>query len=154
MSEPANESTDLLTTMALVGLDDEMFSTAAVERLTSMGYLCHSGGVQTDILAAMRMQRYQIVLIPESYANTPVEANEVLTHIADMGSDARREMFCAVVGHRLSTGDELQAFCYSVDMVIHISDVSNLDQALQLGLSRKREQLALFSEIERTVEID
>ncbi len=150
----STETVDLLTNMALVGLDDAEFCETAVERLTSMGYLCHSGGVQTDILTAMRMQRYQIVLIPEAYVNTPVEANEVLNHIADMGSDARREMFCAVVGNRLSTGDELQAFCYSVDMVIHISDVANLDQAIQLGLSRKRERLSLFSEIERTVEIE
>ena len=61
-------------------------------------------------------------------------------------SEQRRRQFLVAIGSTLSTNDEMQAFLYSVDLVVNLSDVINLRPVLRRGVMRMSEFYAPFRE--------
>ena len=131
---------------ALVCLDVPEIQRIVVEQLGELGYKIHTGLFIEDILLKLRAHAYDVVIVSEHFNATDSASNPIIATAIDAPSAQRRKQFIAVLGSSFNTGDEMQAFVASVDLVIGLADVVNLRPILRRGVNRAQEFYAPFNE--------
>ena len=116
-----------------------------VDQLTSLNYKIHTGLFLEDILLKMRAHIYDVIVISEHFNASDMGSNPIVAATIGAPSQDRRRQFIVAVGSSLATNDEMQAFQYSVDLVVGLSDV-NLRPVLRRGVMRMGEFYAPFRE--------
>jgi CheY-like chemotaxis protein len=124
---------------ALVCIDVPEVQRIVVEQLTSLNYKMHTGLFLEDILLKLRAHTYDVVVISEHFNGGDIGSNAIIAAAIEEPSEQRRKQFIVAVGSSLVTNDELQAFQYSVDLVVGIADVINLRPVLRRGVARMQE---------------
>jgi CheY-like chemotaxis protein len=124
---------------ALVCLDVPEIQRMVVEQLTELGYKIHTGLFIEDILLKLRAHAYDVVIVSEHFDATDTATNPIIATAIDAPPAQRRKQFIAVLGSSFTTGDEMQAFTASVDLVIALADVVNLRPILRRGVNRAQE---------------
>lgn len=153
MFDASSPDTIKRTPLALVALDQREMADEAGEHLAALGFRTDKVATQREAMQALKTKNYDLVVLPEAFAGGGVEDNQVLLDVIVWPADQRRFRFFALVGRNFDTMDEMQAFCYSMDMVFHIEDMPNFGAYLQMALGRKQESLAKFSEIDQVEEM-
>ena len=131
---------------ALVCVDVPEVQRIVVDQLTSLNYKIHTGLFLEDILLKMRAHVYDVVVMSEHFNATDIASNPIIAAAIAAPSEQRRRQFLVAVGSTLATNDEMQAFQYSVDLVVGLSDVVNLRPVLRRGVMRMGEFYAPFRE--------
>ena len=131
---------------ALVAVDEAEVQRAVVDQLGSLDYRIHTGLFTEDITLKLKAHSYDIVAIYETFAGTVAEGNPVLQETTRTLSSQRRNQFVILIGPNMITGDELQAFQYSVDLTVSVSDLANFKPVLRRGLARHVEFYRKFNE--------
>lgn len=129
---------------ALVCIDVPEVQRIVVEQLNALNYKIHTGLFLEDILLKLRAHAYDVVLISEHFNGCDMGSNAIVAAAIDAPPLQRRKQFVVVVGSNLVTNDELQAFQYSVDLVVGIADVVNLRPVLRRGVARMQEFFGPF----------
>ncbi len=130
--------------LGIVCLDDPVEAEIAMNCLMSMGYHPDHVPNEQEVLDAFRLRQYALILVPEVFLDGTLDSNQVLQELIAMNSSARREQFCVLAGPSLSTGDDMQAFVLSVDLVVNSYDLPNLGEILKVALTRKQEKNELI----------
>jgi len=131
---------------ALVCVDVPEVQRIVVDQLTSLNYKIHTGLFLEDILLKMRAHVYDVVVISEHFNANDMASNPIIAAAITAPSQERRRQFLVAIGSSLATNDEMQAFQYSVDLVVGLSDVVNLRPVLRRGVMRVGEFYAPFRE--------
>jgi hypothetical protein len=124
---------------ALVCVDVPELQRIVVDQLTALNYKIHTGLFLEDILLKMRAHVYDLLVISEHFNASDIASNPLIQAAIVSPAEQRRKQFLVVVGSTFTTDDEMQAFQYSVDLVINIADVVNLRPVLRRGLARMNE---------------
>jgi hypothetical protein len=132
---------------ALVCIDVPEVQRIVVDQLTSLNYKMHTGLFLEDIMLKLRAHVYDVVLISEHFNAGDIASNAIVAAAIDAPSAQRRKQFIVAIGSSLVTNDELQAFQYSVDLVVGIADVVNLRPVLRRGVARMQEFYGPFREV-------
>ncbi len=139
--------------LALIGIEDVLMASDIQSQVQALGFRTDVVGIQREIANALKQRDYDLIVLQEGYDGGAIEDNEVLLDVVSWSSDRRRLRYCVLVGGSFATADELQAFLYSMDMVLNIKDVQHFGAYLQMGLGQKQESLARFNEVNRLVEL-
>lgn len=131
---------------ALVCVDVPEVQRIVVDQLTSLNYKIHTGLFLEDILLKMRAHTYDVVVISEHFNANDMSSNPIVAAAIAAPSELRRRQILVAIGSTLTTNDEMQAFQYSVDLVVGLSDVVNLRPVLRRGVMRMGEFYAPFRE--------
>jgi len=131
---------------ALVCVDVPEVQRIVVDQLTVLNYKMHTGLFLEDILLKMRAHAYDVIVIAEHFNASEISTNPLIQAAIGAAVEQRRRQFLVAVGSSLATNDEMQAFQYSVDLVVGLSDVVNLRPVLRRGVLRKAEFYAPFRE--------
>jgi CheY-like chemotaxis protein len=131
---------------ALVCIDVPEVQRIVVDQLNSLNYKIHTGLFLEDILLKLRAHAYDVVIISEHFNGGDMNSNGIVTAAIDAPPMQRRKQFIVAIGSSLVTNDELQAFQYSVDLVVGIADVVNLRPVLRRGVARMQEFFGPFRE--------
>lgn len=131
---------------ALVCIDVPEVQRIVVDQLTVLNYKIHTGLFLEDILLKLRAHAYDVVVISEHFNASDMNTNPIIGAAIAAPSEQRRRQYLVAVGSGLVTNDELQAFQYSVDLVIGLADVVNLRPVLRRGVMRQNEFYAPFRE--------
>ena len=131
---------------ALVCVDVPEVQRIVVDQLTALNYKIHTGLFLEDILLKMRAHVYDVLVIAEHFNASDMSTNPIIASAIAAPSQERRRQFLVAVGSTLATNDEMQAFQYSVDLVVGLSDVVNLRPVLRRGVMRMGEFYAPFRE--------
>jgi len=137
--EPGDQS-------AIVCVDVPEVQRIVVDQLTVLNYKIHTGLFLEDILLKMRAHVYDVIVISEHFNASDMTTNPIIAAAIAAPSEQRRRQFLVAVGSTLVTNDEMQAFQYSVDLVVNLSDVVNLRPVLRRGVMRMGEFYAPFRE--------
>ena len=129
---------------ALVCIDDKEVQEITVSHLGSLNYKIHTGLFPEDVSLKLRSHTYDVVLVYENFNECDLETNQVLKEVIGVPAEQRRQQFVVLVGSNMVTGDEMQAFIYSVDLTISLSDLSNLKTVLRREVLRHKEFYAHF----------
>jgi CheY-like chemotaxis protein len=124
---------------ALLCMDVPEMERLFIEQLTELKYRVHTGLSIDDLLLKMRAHVYDVVIISEHLGGSNVKTNPVLLEAIHSAAINRRKQLLILVGASFRTGDELQAFAQSVDLVIGLADAVNLRPLLRRGLLRAQE---------------
>jgi hypothetical protein len=131
---------------ALICVDVPEVQRIVVDQLTALNYKIHTGLFLEDILLKMRAHVYDVIVISEHFNASDMVSNPVMLAATASPSEQRRRQFIVALGSSLTTNDEMQAFQYSVDLVINLSDAPNLRPVLRRGVLRMGEFYAPFHE--------
>jgi hypothetical protein len=131
---------------ALVCVDVPEVQRIVVDQLTTLNYKIHTGLFLEDILLKMRAHVYDVVVISEHFNASDMISNPIVAAAIAAPSEQRRRQFLVAIGSTLTTNDEMQAFQFSVDLVVGLSDVVNLRPVLRRGVIRAGEFYAPFRE--------
>jgi hypothetical protein len=133
-------------TTALVCVDVPEMQRIAVDQLTVLNYKIHTGLFLEDILLKMRAHAYDVIIISEHFNASDMISNPIVLAAIAAPHEQRRKQFLVAVGSTFATNDEMQAFQYSVDLVVNLADVVNLRPVLRRGVMRMNEFYTPFRE--------
>lgn len=124
---------------ALVCLDQPAQQRYAVEQLDELGYKLHTGMFLDDSLLKMRAHAYDVVLASENFSSCTLHDHPVLDSAADVSPGQRRKQLYVLIAKNLRTGDELEAFALSVDVIVAEEDMVNLKPILRRAVNNSTE---------------
>lgn len=121
---------------ALVCVDESETQRSIVEQLDAQGYKIHTGIFAEDVALKISAQHYDVLVISDSFGDSDLESNPVISEIRRMPARDRRATFVVVLGPDFLTNNGMEAFRHSVDMVCAISDVISFGPVLRRALDR------------------
>jgi hypothetical protein len=127
-------------------MDEAEVQRAVVDALSQLNYRIHTGLFAEDISLKLRAHTYDVVAIYETFAGSIAEGNPVLLETMRIPSTQRRNQIVVLVGPNMITNSEIQAFQYSVDLVVSVSDLANFKPVLRRGVARHQEFYRKFNE--------
>lgn len=129
---------------ALVCLDVPEVQRLVVDQLTALNYKIHTGLFVEDVQMKLLAHTYDVVVVSEHFNAANIGTNQILAAVVRAPAEQRRRQFVVIVGSSFVTGDEMQAFEHSVDLVVGLADVVNLRPILRRGLLRTQELYTPF----------
>ena len=131
---------------SLVCIDEAEVQRAVVDQLAQLGYRIHTGLFAEDISLKLRAHTYSVVAIYETFAGSVAEGNPVLSETTRIPASQRRNQVVVLIGPNMITNSEIQAFQFSVDLVVSVSDIANFKPVLRRGISRHQDFFRKFNE--------
>ncbi|AQV02215.1 transcriptional regulator [Desulfococcus multivorans] len=110
------------------------------------GYHALETGTPRDALRQMRSHDFDLVIIDELFGTRDPEMNNVLKYVSQLTMDSRRGMFVVLVSSRFSTGDPMQAFHKSVNLIVNTADVDRMAPLLKRGLDEHEAFYRVFNQ--------
>jgi len=134
---------------ALVCVDEPEVQRAVLEQLGELQYRIHTGLFAEDISLRLRAHTYHVVIIYETFAGNVAEGNPVLLETIRTPSLQRRDQFVVLIGPNMVSNNEIQAFQYSVDLVVSVSDLANFKPLLRRAVARHADFYRKFKDCMR-----
>ncbi len=98
--------------------------------LREAGYLVTEPSSTHDALAKMQFHTYHLILINEKYEATETGENEVLKYVNKLPMGTRRKTFVILTGNGFRTMDKMTAFNKSVNLVLDMEHLDDLEAIL------------------------
>ena len=119
---------------ALICESDPAFRNRIREVVQGMDYHTTEPKNARDALKQMRFHEFDMVVLDEMFDTTDPDQNNLLRYLSRLEMSSRRNMFVALITERFRTGDNMTAFNKSVNTVINIQHMENLDKVLSQGV--------------------
>jgi len=137
---------------ALVCVDHEQYQEIIVPQLIDLGYKVHLGLFEEDVVLKLRTNRYDVVVIYETFKDSTLQTNPILREITKEPGARRREHFVVLLSHRSATNDAMSAFVQSVDQIINVGDLANFKPILQREATQHRKLYHSFNQTLKSVQ--
>jgi len=120
---------------ALVCESDPGIKDAITKVLTSMDYHITDAEDSRDALKKMRYHNYALILVNEEFDTTDPDSNGILIYLERMNMAQRRDMFVVLISNRFHTKDNMMTFNKSVNLIVNVSNIKDIDKILNRGLT-------------------
>jgi len=137
---------------ALVCVDHEQYQEIIVPQLIDLGYKVHLGLFEEDVVRKLQTNRYDVVVIYETFKDSTLQTNPILREITKEPGARRREHFVVLLSHRSATNDAMSAFVQSVDEIINVGDLANFKPILQREATQHRKLYHSFNQTLKSVQ--
>ena len=124
-----------------------------VAQFSELHYKIHTGLYPDDILLKMRTHHYDAIVLSANFNAIPYELCPIYVAATGVPPAQRRKQFIVLVGSQFATGNEMESFTASVDLVIALQDVVTLRPVFRRTSQRHRELYAPFHEAEKAMGI-
>ncbi len=125
---------------------DEPNKTLWTEVLEERGFKVQFAKSAAHAVHKMKFTHYHYVVLHEKYDNLPLAKNPVYQLLVKMPMATRRHIFLAVIGEGFKTLNNMQAFSYSVNLVINEKDIDKLGKILKKAISEHEMFYKVFKE--------
>ncbi|MDR1041607.1 MAG: hypothetical protein LBR80_15890 [Deltaproteobacteria bacterium] len=132
---------------ALVAYDDEGIQNLLQEKLTNMGYKVSVALNLRDAAKQLKFASFQVVLIQENYYGANLKNNQLLKAIQGMEVRTRHKMFIGMIGPSFTSLDDLLAFSLSLDTVINVRDIEDVERLLISAIEHVNKFFAAYNEL-------
>ncbi|MFP3980666.1 MAG: zinc-ribbon domain-containing protein [Desulfobacterales bacterium] len=99
-----------------------------------------------DALRKMKYHQFDLIVLNETFDSSSPDANGVLIYLQRLNMHVRRNMFVALLTERYDTKDNMAAFLKSVNLVINLKDIKNIDRILTRGINENDLFYTVFKE--------
>ena len=114
--------------------------------LSNLGYHITESQSARDVLKQMRFHVFDVVVLNELFDTRDPDENNILRYLDRLAISTRREMFVALVTNRFRTNDYMAAFHKSVNIVINIDNINQIEQILSGGIAENTAFFRVFKE--------
>lgn len=122
-----------------------------VGQVSELSYKIHTGLYPDDILLKMRTHHYDAIVLSANFNAVPYDVCPIYLAATCVPPAQRRRQFVVLIGPHFTTGNEMESFAASVDLVIGLPDVVTLRPVFRRTAQRHRELYAPFYETEKAV---
>ena len=112
-----------------VGVREKIYSI-----LQQMDYhvtVCESA---RDAMKVMRLRVFDLVILDENFEGQGLKSNHVLQFLGHQPMNIRRNIFVVLLGNGFRTADNMTAFNLSVNLVVNLNDIGQLDKIMKRSL--------------------
>ena len=134
---------------ALLCEHDEEIKKEIRQTLEHMDYHVVEAPSARLALKYMRFHAYDLVVLNETFEAASAESNYVLQYLSQVPMDVRRNTFVVLVGTGLKTMDNMTAFNKSVNLVLNVQGIGDMESLLQIALAQHEEFYQVFKELLR-----
>ena len=103
--------------------------------LKNMGYHTTEAPSALDALKQMRFHVFDVVVLNEKFDTNNPDENNVLKYLKQLSMDIRRNIFVALITDRFRTTDNMAAFYESVNMVVNLKNINEIEKILKSGIA-------------------
>ena len=115
--------------------------------MENMGYHTTEAQSALDALKQMRFHVFDMVILNEKFDTQDPDNNNVLKYLQQMSMDIRRNIFVALATDRFRTMDNMAAFHKSVNMVINLKNIKEIEKILKSGIADSTVFYRVFKEV-------
>ena len=124
---------------ALICEQDAVVREKIRSTLQRMDYHVMEAASARDAMKYMRLSVFDLVLLDESFEGGNPESNHVLQYLGHQPMNTRRNIFVVLLGNSFSTADNMMAFNRSVNLVVNLKNVDELEKVLRRSLTENEE---------------
>jgi hypothetical protein len=132
---------------ALIAYDTEEIQELLKDKLTSMGFRVFIAINVRDAVKQLKFGRFQLMLIQEDYYGATLNSNQLIRAVNGLELSIRHDMFIAVIGPSFTSLDDLTAFSLSLDTVININDLEDIERILISGMGHVSKFFSTYNEM-------
>jgi predicted Zn finger-like uncharacterized protein len=92
-----------------------------------------------DAMKYMRFRVFDLIVLDENFEGGNPESNHVLQYLGHQPMNTRRNIFVVLLGNSFRTADNMMAFNRSVNLVVNLKDVDELEEVLRRSLTEYEE---------------
>ncbi len=116
--------------------------------LEGLKYRVSEPATHRDALKQMRFHDFNVVVLNERFGTRDPDMNHVLKHLEQLPMLARRNLFVALLTERFRTVDNMMAYNKSVNMVINMKDINDIQKIIGRGI---KDNATFYRVIKETV---
>lgn len=105
-----------------------------IEVLEEKGYKFQFAHSPEHAIHKMKFYRFSIVVLEESFGGVTMGSSPIYKHIIEMPMVDRRNIFVVLVGEKFRSTNNMEAFTYSVNLVINPKDFSKVGMILKKAI--------------------
>ncbi len=120
---------------ALICEGDPVYRGKIQAALETLGYQVTYPPNARDALKQMRFHVFDMVVINEKFDTPDPDQNNVLRYLETLGMSVRRNIFVALISDRFRTGDNMAAFHKSVNIVVGVDRMDDVEKILKNGIN-------------------
>ena len=114
-------------------------------QLRGIGYKVHHAATHQAAIARLAARSYHLTVLVENMEGCDLSENVVLGHLRAMPMDERRQTYVVMLCQAFSTGDEMNAYAWSVDQVINYQDISECARLIVPAVEEHNERNRHFT---------
>ncbi len=103
--------------------------------LDNMGYHTTEPESPKDVLKQMRFHVFDMVVLNERFGAQNPDANNILRYLDRLTMATRRNIYVTLITDRFRTMDNMAAFHKSVNLVVNLSNVDEIEKILKRGVA-------------------
>ena len=120
---------------ALVCESDPAIKKTLIAALEELEYHITDAASTVEALKTMRYHVYDVVFLNEAFDTDNPDSNEILAYLERVNIVVRRNIFVALISQRYRTMDSMMAFNKSVNMVINVKNIGDVQKILRKGIT-------------------
>ena len=120
---------------ALLCESDPAIRAKIQKALDNMGYNTTAPESPKDVLKQMRFHVFDVVVINERFGTPNPDMNNILKYLERLTMSTRREIFVALVTDRFRTMDNMMEFNKSVNLIVNLKNIDEIEKILIKGVS-------------------
>ena len=114
--------------------------------LENLEYQVTAPGTARDALKQMRFHVFDMLVINEGFDTPDPDYNNLLRYLERLPMATRRDMFVTLLTDRFRTADNMTAFNKSVNLVVNMQHVDDIEKIVKRGVSDNEHFYRVFRE--------
>ena len=132
--------------VALVCVKDQAKGAIVIQGLKEMGISSISQALSDkEALDKMKYNQYDIIVVEDGFGG-PLEQSQLMAALRNMDVSQRRKIFVVLLGDRWETGNIIQAFSLSVNLLINYRLIDKVKEGLHSAMNRQHKFYKVFNE--------
>ena len=136
---------------ALLAVSTPEWLAFAESALTEAGFKVHSITSHSEFPGRFSLVAYQVVILEEQFAGSPLHENLTLQTLQKMPMSQRRHTTAILIGSSCQTFNSMQAFQQSVHAVVNYSEMPLIAQLVQKIIADNDMFLGNFREVQERI---
>lgn len=120
---------------ALICEGDPVYRGKIQTALEGMDYRVTTPANAREALKQMRFHVFDMIVVNEKFDTPDPDHNNVLRYLEMLNMGVRRDIFVAMISDRFRTNDNMAAFHKSVNLVIGVSHMDEIDKVIKHGIT-------------------
>jgi CheY-like chemotaxis protein len=117
-----------------------------ITALYNMGYHTTAPQSHKDTLKQMRFHVFDMVVLNERFGTRDPDMNSVLKYLDRLNMSVRRNIFLTLVTNRFRTMDNMAAFNKSVNLIVNLKNINEIEKILRRGVADNKAFYRVFKE--------
>ena len=115
--------------------------------LRELGFKFHIAETSETAVERTRYNAYDVIVIQENFAGNTLKSNVVLNYLATLPMAQRRSSLVVLIGSGFKSLDAMQAFSYSVQLVVNTMDLPNFTAILKKSVAEFQNLYKVYKDV-------